>query len=395
VNRGRQIAWARSISEAGDMFRILAFPLAVMGVRGNPVDLAWSETLGTLGMFTGSLLAPLVVDRVPRLKALVVSDFLSLCVTALLAVGVVSLSLPLLFLAYFLSRAIDSFHYAALDAATADLLTEERRPLVAGFSHLQLFLVGGSVAGGLAAAQVVPYIPLWSLLLVDGISFLVASTWIYRLAGGERKPVKPWSGLLPELKGAVREWKEGFRASTADREVRKHLAAQALLGLAYGVSSSTVRGHLIGTMNVSPREFGYLAPFVRASFLAGAFANLKLASFLSPAKLAFLGISLMAAGYLGMAWLALYPLFLLAYGLQQVGNAFVVPVNRAAVMGGVDAELRGRAAAFRGLLIDGATVIGNLLAVWLISYGTGVALRVLAPLALAAAAIYTLIRRWP
>ena len=212
MNRGRQIAWARFISEAGDMFRILAFPLAVIAVRQDPRDLAWSETLGTLGMFFGSLLAPLVIDRVPRLRALVVSDLLALLCTGTLAIGIVQNSLPLLFAAYFVSRALDSFHYAALDAATTDLLVEERKPLVAGFSHLQLFLVGGAVIGGLAAAQVVTKVPLWALLVVDALSFVVASTWIYFLAGHVKAVVKPWAGFWGELTKCSKRLERGLQS---------------------------------------------------------------------------------------------------------------------------------------------------------------------------------------
>jgi len=180
-----------------------------------------------------------------------------------------------------------------------------------------------------------------------------------------------------------------------DPETRKHLTGQALLGVAFGLSTSTARGHLLGTMQVSPAQFGYFAPSLRAASLLGAFTNLKISRLISSRKIAFLGITIMGLGYLGMGYSSLFVFFVLAYAIQQIGNAFVVPVNRAAVMGGVEGALRGRVAAFRGLVIDGATVIGNLFAVWAMSFGTTFAIRCLPPLALAVALVYSRIRRWP
>lgn len=75
MTTGKKIALARAISDFGDMFRIVAFPLIVIGIRDNPMDLALAETFGTTGMFLGSLVTPFFIDRFSKNKINVSSGF--------------------------------------------------------------------------------------------------------------------------------------------------------------------------------------------------------------------------------------------------------------------------------------------------------------------------------
>ncbi len=71
---------------------------------------------------------------------------------------------------------------------------------------------------------------------------------------------------------------------------------------------------------------------------------------------------------MGMSFLPFWG-FVIAYGVQQVGNAMLSPTNRGQVMALAEPKVRGRVAAFRGLMIDVGTLAGNFGALAMISMG--------------------------
>jgi MFS family permease len=392
VNLGKQIAYARAISSVGDSFTTLAFPIAVLAIHQNPRDLALSETFGTLGMFTGSLLTPLFIDRLPRIFALLLSDLFALACGLVLIIGNLNSSLPILFAAYFFARAITNFHLAALDAVTADILREERKPLVAGFSRLQLFIVSAGILGGLSAAQVVEKIPLWSLLAIDAVSFLVSSSWILWIL--KSSPIARARPMPSKNPNPFSDWLEGFRAAFVNREVIKHVSAQGMLGIAFGITSSTVRAHLLGTLLIPISLFAYLSPSIRFFGFLGAALNTQIASRWKVKHIAYTGIIGMCVGYSGLGWINNFFLFLAFFGIQQFGNALVVPVNRALIMGNISSSQRGRVAAFRTMVIDASTIVGQVLSVWMMNFGTGFALKVLPFISGVVFLLYFFVKDW-
>ncbi len=370
----KQLAYARGISEIGNAFRYLALPIAIMTVHNSAKDLAVAETLATAGMFIGSLIVPSFIDRISKLKSLVISDLFSLFGTSIIAYGIFLNSFFWLLSGYFLITIIDTYHQSAMDAVTADLLTEARKPLLAGFSRLQLMVFGGGIVGGLAASQIVNKLPLYWLLGFDALSFVLSSIWVLRITQKNhishiQERIKP--AKKSHIQIALQEWRDGFRLSFKDLDIRKHIFCQSLIGVCYGITTSTVRGHLLTTLKISSTQLGYLAPSNKSFYLLGTLCCMWISRLKVNLKLiSFIGAIGVTAAYFGMGMASLYPFFLLFYGIHQFGNALLTPANRTIVMGSSEPSNRGRVAAFRGLVIDMGTLAGNFLGIYFLSINT-------------------------
>jgi MFS family permease len=392
MSLAKKISWARGISAVGDGITNLAFPLAVIASRGDPKDLAIAETFYTTGIFAGALLAPLVIDRLAKAVSLITADICSLLATLGLIYGVQQNSIPLIFLAYFLLSVIVSFHKAALDAVTADIMVEERKPILAGFSHLELIVTAGAVLGGLLAAQWIAKLPLWMFLAVDAASFLTSSVWILWLL--RKSPNLKKKPTRAQQVHPFADWLEGFRATFANKRLAPYLLGQSLLGVAYGIAGATTRAHLLGTLQIPATLFAYFAPAIRSLSLLGAFTANTYAQKARVSVMVRWGTFFMLLGRLGLGWVHSFSWFVGFMGVQQFGNALLAPASRTITMKSVDSELRGRVAAFRSLLIHTSTIVGHFLALWLFPWGTTTILRILPLLSLAVFLLYLFNSKW-
>ncbi len=375
----RNLAVARAFSEIGNSFRYIALPLGILSIHNKADDLALAEILETLGFFASGVIAPFFIDRVLKIRALVISDLLSLLVTVIMVIGIYLQSLEILFPACFAMTFMDTFYSSSLSAVTADLTDKavngvsNQKNLILGFSRLQLYTLTGGLIGSVFGTKIVQAIPLWAMLALDGVTFLVSSIWIYKIANGfsQKKTnhhIKQKSSIRLFIIDSFREWKEGLFIAVSDINTMKLIASQGIVGIAHGLLSATTIGHYKTTLHVSDSLVALAQVNNRIWNFAGAFYALK--NKLSPMALLILGGGLMAGGYAGMAILPFFG-FIVVYGIQQFGNSLLTPTNRALCLAGVATDARGRVAAFRGLVIDAGILIGNIFALIIIkSFGT-------------------------
>ncbi|MEK7397819.1 MAG: hypothetical protein AAB116_12880, partial [Candidatus Poribacteria bacterium] len=136
----RNLAVARAFSEIGNSFRYIALPLGILSIHNKADDLALAEILETLGFFASGVIAPFFIDRVLKIRALVISDLLSLLVTVIMVIGIYLQSLEILFPACFAMTFMDTFYSSSLSAVTADLPAKavngvsNQKNLILGFS---------------------------------------------------------------------------------------------------------------------------------------------------------------------------------------------------------------------------------------------------------------------
>jgi hypothetical protein len=205
--------------------------------------------------------------------------------------------------------------------------------------------------------DLVKQVPLEAMILVDLITFVGSSAVVLLLL--PKDPATPSvrkKGLRSHLSDSIQDWKVGARACLNEPRLVRLALMQGLVGVAYGLSSAANKGHYKVALGVNDSKVGIaqtsnrIFQFVAALFMA--FAKPKATTALG------VGSALMALGYLGMSLLPFWA-FLGAYGIQQIGNSLVAPTNRGLVMALAPAEMKGRVAAFRGLVIDLGVLAGN------------------------------------
>lgn len=371
----KKLSLARAISEIGNSFRFVALPLAVLGVRNKASDLVTAEILETLGYFISGLFAAFFIDRVSKLKALVIADISSLVVTAILFLGIYKQSLPILFAGSFLMTLIETFYINSLSASTADILDNEANgnkesAQIRGFTKLQIYNFLGGILGSLGASEFIKHSHLQNLMIIDGITFLVSSIWVLNIFRQKRvinkTPTQPKvSSLNAYLDIHLMEWKEGFKYSYSNPKIFVHIVFQSIVGVAHGLLSACSIAHQKNSLGSTNAMVGYSQTSNRVWTLLGSIFRLRTKQ--DTYKLIIFSAILMGIGYFGMAstpWIG----FVAFYGLQQFGNAILAPTNRAIAMNESDSTFRGRVATFRNLMIDFGVLAGNLLSLLIVAH---------------------------
>ena len=403
----KSLSYARGLSEVGNALRYVTLALAILSIRSLPKDLIFAETLETLGFITAGVLTPFFIDRVHRIRALIVADLLSLGVCAVLVAGVLMHSLPLLFVASFLITSVSNFYGASLRAATADLTDNSHSGILAGLSLLQVCNISGALLGSLLAAKFLKWLPFQYLFAIDGVTFLISSFWIFLILKKipDRNKVPSDSSTDPEAlarKNGLRaylgfrltEWSEGFRVVLAHPTARMLVLAQGFVGMGYGVFSSLIVSHYKTNLGFKDRTVALAQANNRVWALSGAVLRLKSVKRESRKTLIRANV-LMVLGYsfVGLAH-GLEVLFF--NGIANLAMSMSAPTNNAAVIASIEPHLRGRVEALRDLVIDMGILLGNLLALSWISQGQ---LRLGFPVAGVAVSLslvmYLKISKWP
>lgn len=366
-NTAKQITTARAISEFGNSLRYIALPLGIIAIRKRPHDIVLAEVLETLGFLISGFLSTFFIDRLHKMKALILSDLLSVAVTAFLVYGLWKHSLVLLLTGSFLMTFIDTFYSGSLGAVTADLSEANGdenalRSMIRGFSALQFYTLIGGMVGTVIGGQLVKAVPFYGLMFLDGLSFLVSSFLLFRALRGVdfrffSTAAKKAETFAHYVRGMRLEFIEGFRATFSNVTLRNDVLSQGLVGMAHGLLSASVIAHLKTHLKVSNSQVSYSQLNNRVWTAAGSYFRLRTGMSLKVSLL--LGAGVMCIGYFGMGFFPFYG-FLCAYGLQQFGNSILTPTNRAMIMAECSSEVRGRVSAFRGLAIDIGVLSGNL-----------------------------------
>jgi len=398
----RHLAYGRGLSELGNAFRYVSLALAILSVRNKVQDLLIAETLETLGLIAAGIFTPFFIDRVDRVKSLLIADTLSLIVSVLLIAGAAFKSLPLLYVGSFMIMAVSTYYGAALRAVTADLSGNTHASILAGFSLIQLCNIVGALIGSLFAAKLLLYLSVPWLLTLDAITFLFSSVWIFyilkklsclgfRLNHLHVNQAKVTLGQYVREK--CQEWYEGYRAVGKGSRAGVLCLAQSFIGIGYGIYTPIIVSHYKKNLHFSDSLVALSQANNRAWALLGAILRMK-HLYSSKTTLLFSTVVL-AFGYALAIFFENIWVFA-TIGAANFAMALGAPTNNAAVAVSVAARVRGRVEAFRSLMIDFGILAGNLMAlVW----GYFFNIKYLFPIAgifcIVSLWIYVRINEWP
>ena len=351
-----QLALARGISSFGDSLRFMIVILAVMRVNNSPATVAFSESVERAGELSALFVLPLFIDLISKFKTLFWADFLSFLASAAFIFGMHSGSLPILLSLGFFFYFMSVVHSTALEAVTADLEGESGLQLVKGFSNLQLSLLSFSLLGSLFFIAFSKTMSLDYLIVIDALSFLIASTWIKKISQNMTS-IEAGTLSVKNSQGILEGYKEGLSIILRHRAVRWLVLTQAFLGIAHGLFSAASIGHVssyffrTNEFAVNSLSFNYKIGSIVGAILR-TFSNYS-----SKVSLIF-GTVAISAGYLGMGFTNSLYLFFVFHFLQQAGAVIQSTSNRALVFEAIPQELRGRVSTFRYLAVTVGMFVG-------------------------------------
>ena len=217
----------QSISEFGSQVSQLAIPwLAAVELHASPIQFSLLGVFGFLPFILFALPAGVWVDRLQRRPILIVSDatraFLLASIPLLWALGV--LEMWHLLAIQFVVGVFTVFFDVAYQSYLPSLV--DRASLVEGNAKLQTTVstsqvAGPSIAGASIAAINAPY-----AILLDAVSFLLSTAYMFRIRKQEILPAKQEAPakpeMLPELKQVLL-----LTSSATDLSVRSRRARAA------------------------------------------------------------------------------------------------------------------------------------------------------------------------
>jgi MFS family permease len=86
-HRDFRLLWTgQTVSRFGNFIYFVALPFQILALGGSPVQLGLSAAISTGAMVTFLLVGGAIVDRLPRRRIILASDFASGCVVAAISV---------------------------------------------------------------------------------------------------------------------------------------------------------------------------------------------------------------------------------------------------------------------------------------------------------------------
>jgi DHA3 family tetracycline resistance protein-like MFS transporter len=194
-HRDFRLLWTgQTVSRFGNFIYFVALPFQILALGGSPVQLGLSAAISTGAMVTFLLVGGAIVDRLPRRRIILASDFASGCVVAAISVlGLTgALRIEHLYVASAFYGMTAAFFQPAMTAIIPELVPAQvlqSGNAINGLSF-QSARVAGPVVGGLIVAVAGPPVA----FAIDAATFFVSfiALWLARPPLREPGPAAPF-----------------------------------------------------------------------------------------------------------------------------------------------------------------------------------------------------------
>lgn len=362
-----QISKAKLISEIGNSFRFMLIPIGILSITNNDTAaVALLEVFETGGLIIAGILAPFFVDRINKIKGLVILDALA---TLLICALIFSFSIKNLLLVYTISffiTFIDFIVVTLLNSTIANSIKDDK-DFVLGFSKIQFFTLAGGLLGSILGGGIADLTQAHYLLIIDAVTFLISSILILKVISGlpEKARATQFLSFSNYIKGLLFEWREGLNEALAYQQTRLLLLERLITGVAHGLLNTATVSHLKTNLGASNKVVMLWQATNRAWFLLGS-AVVYFKKF-SERKSIILGFPSLVIGYALRCIPNLWT-FISIGGLQQFGTSVLKPSVASIVLRSARPELRGRVESIRHLTIQIGVFMGNILGLLTIQY---------------------------
>jgi MFS family permease len=314
-NRSFALIWlGQTTSSIGDFLYEIVLAWWVLQHTGSALMMGLVLTFAFVPMVLCSLLGGVVVDRLPRIHVMLVSDL----VRGVIVVGVTILALQgalqvwHVLVASVVFGTVDAFFRPAYTALVPELVASEHLPSANALTSISLQL--GRIAGPALGATVIALVGTSGAFAVNGFSFFISAACLLPLLSGARSP-RDAPGPAPSL---LRDAREGIETVLQSPVLWITIAVSALTNITlagpYSVAMPLlVKNHLagdVGTLGLLYAVFpiGYILGGVwigrfstirqrgRIVYLGLILAGLMLALFGLPVPLAVLVVAALVNG---------------------------------------------------------------------------------------------------
>lgn len=168
--------WAgQTISNLGSSFTGFALPLLIYKLTGSAINLALAAAAAMLPYLLFGLILGAWVDRLNRKRLMIICDLLTAAVIATVPLLAMAGFEPVwwIYVVAFLTSTIGIAFQSAEFAAIPSLVASD--DLVTANGRIQASYSAAAVIGPLLAGMLVAFMPIYDLLLIDSLSFVVSA----------------------------------------------------------------------------------------------------------------------------------------------------------------------------------------------------------------------------
>jgi MFS family permease len=351
------VFWSgQAVSTLGSSFTVFAIPLLIFRLTGSALNLSLSTAVAYVPYILFGLLIGAWVDRLDRKRLMIL-------VNVLLAVNVGSipllaalghLSVAWIYAVQFVAATLRLFFAGAVAAAIASLVPTDR--LVDANGKIQASYSAMGIIGPILAGSLAAFLPIVSLLIVDGASYVVAVGSLLLVHHSFNAPDRI------ERRPSVRaEIAEGLRFLFAHPILRNISVMMAMVNLVSMTVMAQIVFYAKEQLHATNAQVGLLfsanaAGVVLLSLLAGPLRKRLRFSRLALGALQLQGIAAILLAYVHVLWAAL-PLMALFQGLGILFSINTTSLRQAIT----PQRLLGRVVTTAGVMGGAVIPIGTML----------------------------------
>jgi len=349
----RLLWWGMIVSNIGTWMQMVAQGYLVYQMTHSPFALGLVGFVRAVPVFTFSLFAGVVADRVDRRKLLIVTQSLAgvfaLILGILTSMGVITVWMIMVLA--FLSASVAAFDNPTRQALVPDIVGKE---YIANAVALQSAAFNGTgILGPSLAGLLLGFIGIAACFYINAISFLAVIVALFLMSSVPNRTMRKQT-MLENLR-------EGFAYVRGNRTVAALLILIGLVGLLGRPYTQLMPAVQRDVLHVGATGLGVLLAFSSIGALIGALAIASLSNFTHRGLLLTISIGAFGAALIGFATSRSFPLSL---GLLViVGGAATMSMSTTNMMIqlNVPAEFRGRIMSMYTMIAMGMMPLGSMI----------------------------------
>ena len=242
----RRLFLAQTVSRWGDTFNAVAFVIVVFELTGSGLKVSGAVVMEILPVLAFGFVAGTIIDRLPRLRVMIVADLGRAVIASLLAFN--ADQLWALYTAAFGLSALSVFFNPAAASVTPDLVDDDE--LIGANSAIWSAAVLSQIVLAPVAGAVVAWAGASTAFTVNAVSFLISAAALIRLP----VPHRPRTHQQTRWAQAV----EGVQVIRHSRFLSTLASVQALAALSAGATSALLVVLAQDHLHVEASGFGLL-----------------------------------------------------------------------------------------------------------------------------------------
>ncbi|MDQ6604121.1 MAG: MFS transporter [Chloroflexota bacterium] len=348
----RLLWWGMIVSNIGTWMQMVAQGYLVYQMTHSPFALGLVGFVRAVPVFTFSLFAGVVADRVDRRKLLIVTQSLAgvfaLILGILTSMGVITVWMIMILA--FMSASVAAFDNPTRQALVPDIVGKE---YIANAVALQSAAFNGTgILGPSLAGLLLGFIGIAACFYINAISFLAVIVALFLMSSVPNRTMRKQT-MLENLR-------EGFAYVRGNRTVAALLILIGLVGLLGRPYTQLMPAVQRDVLHVGATGLGVLLAFSSIGALIGALAIASLSNFTHRGLLLTISIGAFGAALIGFATSRSFPLSL---GLLViVGGTATMSMSTTNMMIqlNVPAEFRGRIMSMYTMIAMGMMPLGSM-----------------------------------